>query len=315
MGCHIVADLAGYLGYHAESEFYRVIGKGLTDSINKFMWNEEREAYFSYNIIEGKHVPQLIGYTFDVFRFNIAPPERCEKLISKLTDPDLFNWGNIPLTTIAKTDDSFISYKGDFKQKAWDGNVWTLKNMIIIDGLKDIGRYDLSAELNWKTIQVFNANYAEFIEPDKGTGFGVRRYCWSAAQYIQAIIQNLFGIEYDQIANQLLISPSIPSELIGKKLSIRNLHIPSMDQNRLDLSILMSADGDLTIELDLQNKLDGLKTVIQYNYPATIKDIKVIDLLKNKKAEMNCHPYYSKGALAVPLPVREEYKVMIHRIK
>ncbi len=98
---------------------------------------------------------------------------------------------------------------GTYDGRAWFGDVWTLRNLPVINGLEDAGKHDLAAELAWSTIKTFNSNYCEFIVPSNGSGEGVQRYGWSASQYIQAIIENLFGIDYDFLNKRLRIVPHI----------------------------------------------------------------------------------------------------------
>jgi hypothetical protein len=294
MGCEIVADWALKLGRQDEAEKYKTLSHDIQKAINQYMWNEEKEAYYSFDVKGGKQVQSLISYTFDVFRYGIVPPSRIEKLVEKLTNPELFNWGNIPLTTIAKTDPFYVEWTGDYAQQAWDGDVWSMRNMVVIDGLKDIGKNKLAAELNWKTIQIFNANYAEFLEPEKGEGFGVKRYCWTAAQYIQAIVQNLFGIEYSRYEKRLFIFPHIPEELQEQIISIRRLRIPGSNDLRLNLTVdcTLSEKMDIKIEFDGDLPHGRISVMLPENTTKTLKRMNGkttgLPALKGAENKKNC---------------------------
>ncbi len=209
-GCRNTAKLARHLIKADEALQHEEAFDKLRNAINMHLWNEEKGAYYNYNLKENKHVRRLIFSTFDPLRLRIAPDERVEKLIPLLVDSKQFNWPVRLVTSIAMTDESFVEAKGAHDGWAWLGDVWTMRNVPIIAGLCDIGRHDLVAELNWFTIRTFNDNYAEYVVPSTGSGEGVARYGWSASQYIQCIIEYLFGVNYDRLQNRLRIFPHVP---------------------------------------------------------------------------------------------------------
>ena len=57
----------------------------------------------------------------------------------------------------------------------------------------------LAAELAYKTVLAFHQNCAEFVNPFDGSGHGVLKYAWSASQYLELIVEELFGISYDAV--------------------------------------------------------------------------------------------------------------------
>jgi hypothetical protein len=232
--------------------------------------------------------------TFDPLQLGIAPADRIEKLIPTLVNPSLFYWGIRPLTTISRTEPGYLEATGPYDGRAWFGDVWTLRNLSVINGLEDAGKHDLASELTWATIKTFNSKYCEYIAPTTGSGEGVQRYGWTASQYIQAIIENLFGIDYDLQEKRLRIFPHIPRELMGKEIEISNLKIPSYNDLRLDLKIMQKEEGKAIISVNFTGELPpdeiveiGLPT--HEGKPFTAKDkeekkqypVKVIDGLTN----------------------------------
>src|SRR5690606_5245746 len=107
--------------------------------------------------------------------------------------------------------------------------------------LEDIGRHDLSAYLALKTVRLFNNNYTEFVNPTDGSGHGVQRYAWSAAQYIQILVEKIYGIAYNGQTNTIRIRPNLDPSLLGEKISLERLLLPN--GNRLDLHIDYGADA------------------------------------------------------------------------
>jgi hypothetical protein len=276
VGCYNTSRIAAYLGKAREAERYLNDFKQLSSSINQYLWSEEDHVYYNYYIHEKKHEKRLLCTTFDPLLLGIAPPDRVEKLMPLLLNPSLFNWGNRPLTTIAKTEPDYVEATGVYDGRGWFGDIWTLRNLPVINGLEDAGKHDLAAELTWSTIKTFNSKYCEFIVPATGSGEGVQRYGWSASQYIQAIIENLFGIDYDFQNKQLRIVPHIAKELLKQEIEIKNLIIPCENDLRLDLKIKQVKEGKATITIKLSGKLP--QEMLEVGLPADqIKRVTITD--------------------------------------
>jgi hypothetical protein len=276
VGCYNTSRIAAYVGKAREADRYLNDFKQLSSCINQYMWSEEDNVYYNYYVHEKKHERRLLCTTFDPLLLGIAPPDRVEKLIPVLLNPSLFNWGNRPLTTIARTEPDYVEATGTYDGRAWFGDIWTLRNLPVISGLEDAGRHDLATELTWSTIKTFNSNYCEFIVPATGSGEGVQRYGWSASQYIQAIIENLFGIDYDFQNKRLRIVPHISKELMKQEIEIKNLIIPSENDLRLDLKIKQLKEGKATITIKLNGKLP--QEMLEVGLPANqVKQVTVKD--------------------------------------
>lgn len=242
LGCQHAACLAEKLSRVEDARFFEKNFSALADAINQYMWNDSLSAYCNYDIKNRRTSPRLICTAFDPLRGSIASQDRAQKLQTLLTRSELFNWGIRPVTSIARTEPDYVEAVGPYDGRAWFGDIWTLRNMAIVAGLQDAGMHDLAAELNWSTILTFNNNFSEYVVPSTGSGEGVGRYGWSASQYIQAIIEHLFGIEYDELHGYLRIFPHVPKILAGQEISIRHLILPTAKGTRLDMSVKRSVD-------------------------------------------------------------------------
>lgn len=236
LACHIVAALAKDLGRAEDYDRYTTYQMELRSAINRYMWDEAKGAYYAYHVKDKKRDSILICYTFDPLRMHIAPRERISRMVDMLTDDTHFNWSKYAVTSVAKTAPIYTETKGAYDgAPAWSGSVWSLRNEVIIQGLEDIGRYDLSAYLALKTVRMFNNNYTEFVNPTDGSGHGVQRYAWSAAQYIQILVEKIFGVDFDQRKKTIRIRPNLDTSLVGETISLERLLLPN--GNRLDLHI------------------------------------------------------------------------------
>lgn len=218
VACHYMEQLSKEL-----EENYEVFGERkarLKESINKYLWNEEKGAYYPYSIKDEKSVDCLMASTFYPLRLCIADKEKQEKLIKLLTNHENFNWDTIPLTSVSKLDKIFTTTKGDYVgNRSWSGNVWTLINEMVIRGLLDCGERELAAELAMKTLNAFKSNCAEFINPFDGSGHGVIKYAWTASQFIELIVEVIFGVQNTEV------SPALTKELKDGYMALENIQI------------------------------------------------------------------------------------------
>jgi hypothetical protein len=148
---------------------------------------------------------------------------------------------------------NFTIARGAYSIPAWNGMVTTFRNIPVIQGLRDIGRHDLAAELCWNTLREFDQNYAEFLDPNDGSAQGVKRYTFTAAQWIQCLIEQLFGVTYDAGRKTLTCFPHVPVGLHGQTLSLENLVLPGTNGAMVGIEISTSSDG-LTTEVIVNNK-------------------------------------------------------------
>ena len=225
-GCHYTALLAKELGDEEYAKLLEERKASLKESINKYLWKEDAGAYYPYNLREKKNVDILMASTFNPLRFGIADGDKKEKLIKLLKDDSHFNINTIPLTSVSKKDKMFTTTDGDYIGNAsWSGNCWTLINEAVVRGLIDSGEEELASDLALKTVRAFNHNLSEFINPFDGKGHGVLKYAWTASQYLELLIEVIFGISYDAENKEIVISPKLTEELKGETLALENIAV------------------------------------------------------------------------------------------
>lgn len=228
VGCHYVGLLAAELGRAEDVALQASRKNALRQSINRYLWWEEKGAYYPYLIKEKKHFDCLMASTFYPLRLGIATQERRARLLELMTSDVHFNWDTIPLTSVAKTDPAFVTTEGRYKGNAsWSGNVWTLINETAVRGLCDCGEDALAAELALKTLRAFNHNCAEFVNPFDGRGHGVEQYAWSASQYVELLVETVFGVSYSAADRTLHIAPRLTEELKGERIELLDLPLAS----------------------------------------------------------------------------------------
>lgn len=236
-GCRCTAEIAGWLGLTEKQQFFHKKGEDILEAVNRYLWNEEKQAYYPYLLSEKKQTGVLMASCFNAMRFGCAGKERTEALLQKLTDPDWFGWGEHALTTVSKQDPLFTVVEGTYiGNPCWSGSVWTLTNKAVIQALDSCGQRELAARLACQTIQEFRGDFTEFHHPVTGEGHGVLDYGWTAAQWIQILVEDIFGIDYDAIEGKVTIRPNIPEQYAREYFALENLILP--DGGRISVSVI-----------------------------------------------------------------------------
>jgi hypothetical protein len=307
IGCHNTSMLARRLGYLSESREYALRFETLARNIDRTLWHPRRKVYLNYHVRDRIHLPSLYCSTFDPLQLGTLTQDRIDALLERLLDERYFNWGILPVTSLAKTDPGYVEARGQYDGRAWNGDVWTMRNMPIIKGLKKIGRHDLASELNWSTIRTFHKNYCEFVVPSTGSGEGVKRYGWSASQYIQAIIENLFGVDYDRLNKRLRILPGIPEALKGEKISLNNLIIPGEGPTVLSLTLEDSGQGELSIDLKIQGPLP--QGSLEIFVPATDETGLEVQQIEGEEPSLIRHAEGLANIAGIMVPMQERVRI------
>jgi len=248
VGADVTAELSEYLGDAEEAQRCRRIFAEMKDIINRWLWDEETGTYNTRNVREDRLMTwRPYNFTFDVFRLGIVPEERRGRLLTLLRDDSKYGYDRkYGITTAPFDSPEFCETTGNYQGwTSWSGNIWTFRNEIIATGLRDSGAMAEAAHIAWQTVRTFSGNYAEFINPSTGAGQGVLRYGWSASQYIELIIEQLFGINYCAWDGSVTVSPNLPPELKGKPLSVSGL---SLGDGR-ELSVKIDSKGGVSVRI------------------------------------------------------------------
>ena len=304
VGAWNTAELARLLGDAAEVAKYSAAFNNLSRQINRYMWDETKGAYYSVDVVARRRTDDLVCSTFDTLRGPVAPPDRAARLVAMLCDPAQFGWGAcVPVTSVARINPRYVEATGGYDGRAWYGDVWTMRNLPIISGLEDSGRHDLAGELTWRTIKAFNRRYAEFIKPSDGSGHGVQRYGWSASQYVQAVVEHLFGVDYDRLHDRLRIVPHVPADLAGETLALEGLILPTRGNTRLNVTITPAGKAGRAIKVAITGNAELTHLEIAQPLPAKGRKPRVTDLATGRALTLTDSFQGARGLGGVRLPM------------
>jgi hypothetical protein len=227
-GADILREFARYLCREEDEYRYGQIYRDLRARINRWLYDKQSGCYYTRNVITDRLLTERpYNSTFDVFRRGIVPRDRAPRLLDVLKDNSKYGYYNKYGITTAPFDSAeFCETTGDYKGwTSWSGNIWTFRNEIICKGLRESGFNKEAAHIAYQTAMTFNGNYAEFVNPSTGAGQGVLRYGWTAAEYIELIVEDIFGIDYCAWDDTLTVSPNVPDELYGNTISIEDVPV------------------------------------------------------------------------------------------
>jgi hypothetical protein len=262
VSAQLTAELAAELDHQAISDFYRGVARNLRSSINRFMWDDESRAYHDYDVGERRRFPAITAAEFFALRGSIAPTERRDQLMADLTDPSKYNWGRGLITN---------NRVGEVPNDQSMVLPFTIRPLI--SALREAGRSDLSAELNWAALRAYPRGFHEVFLPLSKKRYGGDRYPITAAGYINGVLSELFGISYIGSAESIVIAPNIPHRLFGKAMRVENILLPNAEGSALTVLIRQTAPTVAYISVNVSGPLPRGRLVVRL--PTTDRQVDV----------------------------------------
>lgn len=184
-----LSNMAEELGKSRKARQWKKKADQLSDRINELMWDEETGFYYHVNrddhswffMTRDLRRQEIIGFL--PMWAEACPPERANKLVQKLIDPDKF-WRKYGVPTLSADDVWYTPYV-DYCCK-WNGPVWLLWDYMVFDGLVNYGYNELALELADKMLLAVttqlskNHNYWESYSPDNDVLNCPSNYIWDA---------------------------------------------------------------------------------------------------------------------------------------
>jgi neutral trehalase len=177
-------DLASIASIIGESPERANAWRAKTDeAINRTLWDSEEGCYFSRDRVAGELLKDDSVATFIPLFGGVAPADRADKLINRLTDPSRYWPPNGYPTPTTAMDSSWFN-----AENYWLGPVWVNTNWMVLRGLQKYGKIDLAETMRAKTLKlVDNQGYREYYNPFTGEGYGTDSFGWTAALTIDLV--------------------------------------------------------------------------------------------------------------------------------
>ncbi len=199
-----IAKMAAGIGETAIEEEYTAKYREHAKLLNDFYFDERDGSYYDLWIANYEHARILTPASFWPLLAEVASPERAERQITTLQDPELLG-GNIPITSVSRNS-SYFEPNGCY----WRGSIWLPTSYMVMRALVKYGRLDLAAELAERTVTHMAATYRDFspatiwecYSPTETKPAIAKRdeqvarpdFCgWSALGPISMLIENILG--------------------------------------------------------------------------------------------------------------------------
>lgn len=142
-------EAAGIVGARLNTERLRRKNERLKAAINRYLWNEKEGFYFDVDPRTMKHSPVKCLQAFSTLYAGIAPQDRAERMVKRLTNPKEFGTP-YPCPSVSMdtpdVDPSLITYGGDVEITS---GLW-----FTIEALVRYGYTDLAAEYLVKAVRM-----------------------------------------------------------------------------------------------------------------------------------------------------------------
>ena len=164
--CGCLAAVFAVLGEEGETAFFRDVASRAAAFVNDLLWDETVGAYTD-RTFSGRLTGVLTPASFLPLFAGFCPPDRAEKLVALLRDPEKFATP-FPVPSVSADDPAYGS-------DMWRGGVWLNYNYFIIRGLRENGYAEDADTLRRRTLAAADRWYREtgavfeFYDPEDRT--------------------------------------------------------------------------------------------------------------------------------------------------
>jgi len=225
--CHRMFDrfseMAEAIGKEEDAGTYRRIAERIRDGINTHLWNRERKRYEmkvfcnpttdesspAYGITEDDRF--FVVDNMALLYFGVPDSqEKTEALIDEIekAESGLRLYGQSVEPPYPDGWHNRIFDGGRY----WNGDVWPSFASWYAISLFRLGYPDKAMDVLTKQAEVAvrDGGFYEYYEDDaNGAGKGAFRYCFTAAPYLRAMVEGLFGLDADYPNQKVHICPSL----------------------------------------------------------------------------------------------------------
>jgi hypothetical protein len=182
-----LAEIATRLGLEEDAAAYLAQREEIAAAVNERLWDETDGFYFDTTDRAGTllHVPSYSGLVPLIA--GIVPPDRAERLLAQVRDPDAF-LGPAGIRSLSAAHDLYQpGLAGKGVNSNWRGPVWVPLNLLLIDAIAPLDPA-LAADVRDRVVGTVEREWQatdrfwEFHDGDTGAGLGADAQTgWTAA--------------------------------------------------------------------------------------------------------------------------------------
>lgn len=140
------SKIASVLGREADEKFYRSKARKLKENINKHLWSEEDQIYYTVDRETGDFYKRVSYSSFVPLMANIAPFGKGRETIQRYLINEKHMKAVYGLRSLSIQDPDYNNKNMIKPYSNWQGPVWPIANYIYSIGLKN---YGFDKELHW----------------------------------------------------------------------------------------------------------------------------------------------------------------------
>jgi glycogen debranching enzyme len=148
-----MAFIAEELGEAEKARRWRRRSKAMSKKVHDYLWDEQDGFYYDRDMDGHPSRIKAVSGFFPLLLDDV-PPERVDRLVQILTDPEWFNTP-FPVPSVALCEPTWST-------DMWRGATWVNTNYLVILGLARDGRVEEAARLAEKTIAHVRKYYERF---------------------------------------------------------------------------------------------------------------------------------------------------------
>ncbi|MCF8715516.1 hypothetical protein JM658_11835 [Joostella atrarenae] len=140
------AAIADSLGYNEDAVIYIKKAKELKEAINKYLWNNKDQIYYTMNVETRKHYKRVSYSSFVPLMMGIAEMNNGQAMINKYLLSENHMKAKYGFRTLSVEDPDYNNLNTIIPFSNWQGPVWPIANYIYSIGMK---KYGFNSELKW----------------------------------------------------------------------------------------------------------------------------------------------------------------------
>ena len=147
------ASIAEALGEADKARQWRWRSQAMSEKVHGYLW-DERDGFYCDRGMDGQYARVRAVSGFFPLLLDDVPPERVDRLVQVLMDPEWFN-APFPVPSVALCEPTWST-------DMWRGATWVNTNYLVILGLARHGKVEEAAWLTEKTIAHVRKYYERF---------------------------------------------------------------------------------------------------------------------------------------------------------
>ncbi|MDJ0898525.1 MAG: trehalase family glycosidase [Xenococcus sp. MO_188.B8] len=156
-------------------------------SLRKKMWHEHHGAFDAFDLLTGKRIETLTASGFLPLLCGAPTKENAQSIYHFLESNSFCPMHNHSCFSIPNYD-----LQGEYldPKNYWRGPVWINTNWLLMKGLERYGFKEKAESVREDIIELVKRwGFHEYFDPYRGTGYGTDNFSWTAALFIDSLIE------------------------------------------------------------------------------------------------------------------------------